>query len=323
MPFTGNLELWAEQGILLLNSALTTLIGKSNVHKKIWGKYTKELITNISNLKSKCNKKSFYKIFFLWGNDAQKHIEWINIKCKILTWGHPSPLAQRYQKFIGCNHFTYAKKFLKKVKFDMDWNVEEQKNDVERKFNMFNGKTVAFTDGSCNPNKLCKEAIAGYSAVFSLGEFKDVLLYGNLANDVNFASNQRAEFWAIYAILKYLKTHVNEWIECVIVSDSGFWIDMFEKYMPKWARLNIDFTTKKNSDLTVPGWAIFAELCNDYDKVIEFRHIRSHNKDGWKECRKDSYEYFCWLNNDYADEYAKFARLNLKPGEHVISTVEY
>ena len=63
---------WAEQKILLLNTALTVIDGKSNSHKKIWEKFTNQVIKIISE---KCDNI----IFILLGNDAKNKKKLIKI----------------------------------------------------------------------------------------------------------------------------------------------------------------------------------------------------------------------------------------------------
>lgn len=323
MPNSGNLTYWAEQGVLLLNSSLTAMVGKPNIHRKLWLKYTDNLIKNLSYLKSQTKSIKHYKIFMLWGNDATKKRNIINDKCKIMEWSHPSPnaVAAGYS-FDNCDHFTRANKMLKTVGV-IDWNVSAESSEVENALQMTNMKTVVFTDGSCNPNKLCPEAVAGYAAVFVLGQFMDTVIYGNLDNSKHYASNQRAEGMAIYQALLFLLKHINDWQSVIFVSDSDFWIKMIETYMPNWVTQDIDFSDKKNSDLTVPMWKVYMSLLHDFGKEIEFRHVRSHNKNGWKDRKEGSYERFCYENNDLADKFAGFARKHIKKGDVITERIEF
>ena len=317
IPNDGDLTYWATQGVLLLNCALTTVVNKPNEHKNIWMEYTNKLITEISKL-----KLSQPPIFILWGNFAKNKKIFIDEKCKILEWTHPSPLAQRSQSFLDCDNFDNANILLKQIG-PIDWNTTEVTDIVSKTFEMNKYKTVVFTDGSCFPNKTCPEAIAGYACVFALGVFKDIAVYGNINNRPNYATNQRAEGTAIYKVLDFLNMHINEWNECIIVSDTDFWINMFENYMPNWERQNFNFNEKKNADLSIKMWDLYKKLKYEFNKIIEFRHVKSHNKNGWKDKPVDSYEYFCWHNNDYVDKLAGFARTNLKPNTDILGRVEY
>jgi uracil-DNA glycosylase len=320
MPESGDLSYWAEQGVLLLNCALTTVIGNSNAHAAYWSDYTNELISKIYN--NNCI------VFMLWGNFAKEKRQYIESiksnKIHILEWSHPSPLAQHRQPFIDCDHFGLANKILTTYKLEpIDWHQTPPLNEVDSEFFMNNKKQVAFTDGSANPNKTCPAAIAGYAAAFVLGTMKDVILYGNIQNRPHFANNQRAEGMAIYKVMLYLKDRLQEWNECIIVSDSNFWITMFEKYMPYWEKNNINFNEKKNPDLTIDMYNIYKELTMEFGKTIEFRHIKSHGKDNWQLEDSASYKYFCYHQNAYVDTLASYARKKLSPGEDIIATIEY
>lgn len=321
-PTTGDLTHWAEQGVLLINSALSTVVGRPKSHTKIWASYVNSLIQTISKRKSEINGVKFRKIFMLWGRDAQFRKKYIYEKCPILEWGHPSPLAQMHQSFADCDNFTRANEMLRTVG-PIDWNVEPKRNPVETKLDIDRTTTVVFTDGSCFPNKACAEAKAGYAAVFALGVFKDVLIMGSIDKETHPATNQRAEGTAIYSALKYLKDNHTKWDRCVIITDSEFWIKMFEIYMPDWMSKDQDFNEKANSDITVPMWNLYNELSEEYSKTIEFKHVRSHDKSRWSKKKKDSYEFFCYVNNEYADQCANYARCKIKPGDESIEQVEY
>ena len=102
-----NLEFWANQGVLLLNSSLTVRLGIANSHKSLeWDLFTNNILKEISLLKNKM-------VFILWGNYAQKKEVLIDIKKHlILKAPHPSPLSA-YRGFFGCRHFSKANEFLK------------------------------------------------------------------------------------------------------------------------------------------------------------------------------------------------------------------
>ena len=107
-PKNGNLERWANQGVLMLNSILTVEEGNPNSHKDIgWEQFTDAVIHKISIEKSQL-------VFLLWGRNAiaKKEI----IACKkhlVLTAPHPSPLSA-YRGFLGCKHFSQTNQFFRK-----------------------------------------------------------------------------------------------------------------------------------------------------------------------------------------------------------------
>ncbi len=318
IPESGNLDYWASQGVLLINTAFTTVVGKSNEHVADWLEYSTNLIEKIAKLRP--------IVFMLWGNHAKRFepiINDANEQSIIYTWSHPSPLAQTKQSFIECPHFTDANKLLMKLGHEpIDWNIEPPKTEVEIAFRAGPKTQVVFTDGSCYPNKSSPESRGGYAAAFALGTMKDTILYGNIDITVAYASNQRAEGVAIWKTMEYLRDHIDEWEDVIIVSDSEFWIKMFEDYMPSWERTD-KFEEKKNPDMTKPMWELYSELTNGHGKTVQFRHMKSHGKDGWHKKEEGSYEYFCFINNKYVDELAGYARSEMLPGNSVISNAAY
>lgn len=106
-PADGNLERWAKQGVLLLNTVLTVEAKRSRSHAgKGWELFTDAVIEMLSN-------KSEPIVFLLWGNNAKaKELLVTNPAHLILKAAHPSPLARG--AFFGCRHFSKANEFLLK-----------------------------------------------------------------------------------------------------------------------------------------------------------------------------------------------------------------
>ena len=84
------LNSWKEQGVLLLNTSLTTSINKSNTHRNIWQDFVTDLIKNISTDDS--------IIWVLWGRIAQGYKKYIKKYREIIEDAHPSPLSVRHRK---------------------------------------------------------------------------------------------------------------------------------------------------------------------------------------------------------------------------------
>jgi len=119
IPQDGNLESWADQGVLLLNATLTVRAGTAGSHqKKGWEKFTDSIIKAISD-----NKKGI--IFLLWGNFAQTKANLIHSdKHFILRAAHPSPLARG--AFFGCKHFSKTNKILEHQGIlPINWRIEK------------------------------------------------------------------------------------------------------------------------------------------------------------------------------------------------------
>lgn len=119
IPNNGYLEKWARQGVLLLNSALTVRGGLANSHRnKGWEIFTDRIISCL-------NDREDPVIFMLWGNNAKEKMQVItNMRHKILTAPHPSPLSAS-RGFFGCGHFKTANRMLEKMgKEPIDWQIE-------------------------------------------------------------------------------------------------------------------------------------------------------------------------------------------------------
>ncbi|MCG9881761.1 MAG: uracil-DNA glycosylase [Bacteroidia bacterium] len=106
IPSSGNLNAWAEQGVLLLNSVLTVREKEPGSHQKIgWQNFTDEVIRRISEHKENV-------VFMLWGNYAQSKMKLIDAqKHLVLCAPHPSPLSA-HQGFITCKHFSACNAYL-------------------------------------------------------------------------------------------------------------------------------------------------------------------------------------------------------------------
>jgi uracil-DNA glycosylase len=117
MPKTGNLERWADQGVLLLNATLTVRKGEAASHQgKGWETFTDAVITKISDQKQ-------HVVFLLWGGFAKKKGSSIDrSKHCVLEAGHPSPLSANKGHWFGNKHFSKANDYLDGVgKPKIDW----------------------------------------------------------------------------------------------------------------------------------------------------------------------------------------------------------
>lgn len=120
IPNHGNLEKWAQQGVLLLNASLTVEQNKPMSHSKVgWHIFTDAVIKTISDRKDKV-------VFMLWGSFAKSKQELIDRnKHLILTAAHPSPLSA-HNGFMGCKHFSKANQWLNNNGLTpIDWNLNK------------------------------------------------------------------------------------------------------------------------------------------------------------------------------------------------------
>lgn len=106
IPSSGNLDRWAEQGVLLLNAVLTVRAHQAASHAgRGWEQFTDAVVRTIAQRKEGV-------VYMLWGNYAQRKGQIADPKRNlILKSVHPSPLSV-YRGFFGCKHFSKANDYL-------------------------------------------------------------------------------------------------------------------------------------------------------------------------------------------------------------------
>lgn len=293
VPESFNLIPWSNQGILLLNTALTTLIGKSNMHTKLWKIYMDFVIKHIA----KYHKKNEL-IWCLWGNEAQSKqnlIEKYSKKNQVLKYVHPSVYGS--QSFKECDHFTIIHEKYPDIKWDL--------KPVE---------TVWSTDGSCTNNGN-KKANATWGAYCVDGPFKGKS-FGSKLKSVNIAfkgkiiksamTNIRAEGLALINVMRMIRDN-NIIGTHKIYTDSKFWIEMITDYIPKWIQKKIPWSDHQNSDLTEEFWNL-SNIVNSKYGTLEFIFVRCWHS--YKQPKEDSEivdgrSLFAWKINKKAEEAAQ------------------
>lgn len=128
VPSHGNLERWAKQGVLLLNSVLTVKRGEAHSHKgRGWELFTDEVI-RILDRESRSSGKGL--VFLLWGKPASKKAQSIirgGTNHTIICTSHPSPLGatKTNAPFLGSKCFSRCNSALKELGHEpIDWNVD-------------------------------------------------------------------------------------------------------------------------------------------------------------------------------------------------------
>lgn len=115
----GDLEKWAREGVLLLNSVFTVEKDKPASHKDIgWEQFSDEVI-------KKVNEKKTPVVFILWGNFAKSKAKYItnNIHL-VISSPHPSPFSA-YSGFFGSKPFSRTNEFLRKNNIkEIDWKID-------------------------------------------------------------------------------------------------------------------------------------------------------------------------------------------------------
>lgn len=106
IPYSGNLERWSKQGVLLLNATLTVEAHKAGSHQnRGWEVFTDAAIHKLADQRENL-------VFLLWGAYAQKKASFIDPnKHLILTSPHPSPLSA-HRGFLGNGHFSKTNEYL-------------------------------------------------------------------------------------------------------------------------------------------------------------------------------------------------------------------
>ncbi len=107
VPKSGNLERWANQGVLLLNATLTVRANQAGSHQnKGWETFTDAVIRLLATKKE-------HLVFLLWGSYAQRKGAFIDTqKHLVLKCVHPSPLSANHGGWFGNHHFSQTNQYL-------------------------------------------------------------------------------------------------------------------------------------------------------------------------------------------------------------------
>ena len=119
-PKHGNLESWARQGVLLLNTTLTVRAGQAaSHHGRGWETFTDELLRTI-------NAKEQRVVFVLWGSNARKKQSLIDLsRHVVIESAHPSPLSA-HNGFFGSHPFSRANTALIEANLaPIDWAIPD------------------------------------------------------------------------------------------------------------------------------------------------------------------------------------------------------
>lgn len=113
-----NLTDWHKQGVFLLNTALTVPEKEPNAHKKLWKRFTNDLLDYLTEINPDI-------LYIMWGGNAKEHGQRIEPKLKrsdlILYSSHPSPLSARHS-FFGSKPFSWVNYQLRcQRKTPIDW----------------------------------------------------------------------------------------------------------------------------------------------------------------------------------------------------------
>jgi uracil-DNA glycosylase len=109
---SGQLDRWSAQGVMLLNSALTTTIGAPGAHAKIWTGFTKAVIGQLDSSSLVC---------LSLGEHAKK-LSALIVKGEVIQATHPSPLSAS-RGFFGSRIYSRVNSALQaKGLAPIDWS---------------------------------------------------------------------------------------------------------------------------------------------------------------------------------------------------------
>ena len=120
IPTHGNLEAWARQGVLLLNTTLTVRAAEAASHQgQGWETFTDEVLRTV-------NGKQQLVVFILWGAAARKKKSLIDTtRHVVIESAHPSPLSA-HNGFFGSRPFSKTNAALEAAGLaPIDWSVPD------------------------------------------------------------------------------------------------------------------------------------------------------------------------------------------------------
>jgi uracil-DNA glycosylase len=125
IPEHGNLERWADQGVLLLNATLTVRAGAAASHQnKGWETFTDQVIRSVA-------AKDEHVVFILWGNYARRKKMLIDpARHTIIESPHPSPFSAN-NGFFGSRPFSRTNDALAAAGRDpIDWRLTNEREQT-------------------------------------------------------------------------------------------------------------------------------------------------------------------------------------------------
>ena len=120
IPTSGDLTRWAKQGVLLLNATLTVRAHEANSHQALgWQNFTDAAIKAL-------NKNHEHIVFMLWGNNAKKKKNLIDINRHCIIESYHPAARQKYK--FKKHQFTCCNAYLKQQGLEeIDWLMRTEK----------------------------------------------------------------------------------------------------------------------------------------------------------------------------------------------------
>lgn len=314
----GDIRAWAVQGVLMLNTALTTRVGVRGAHVDLWREFVGELVRRLCAEAQAAGRQIH---FLLWGGaarafaaTARRHQHFAH------EWTHPSPLADNRLppavRFRECSHFEEVNAALRAAgRLAITWD-----NCVP---------VIAFSDGSC-PRNGAPDALAGFAAVVVGGPFRAgaTIIRGSVAPFVLAAAdpddpesglarttapatptNNRAEYLGlIYCFLALLAGRVAGQVE--VVSDSEVCVRTLLEYLPRRLARGTE-SGLANIDLVMAAWRLFSAL-RERASSVALTHVRGHGSE--PPARSPARVRLLHRGNKLADAHAGAAIDSCAPG---------
>lgn len=311
----GDLRPWAVQGVLMLNSALTTRVGTRRAHADAWKPFVDEFFRRFCAARAAAGRPLR---FLLWGGDARAYAPVARRhQHPVHEWTHPSPLADNKlpeeARFRMCPHFEEVN--AARVALGARAVTWDNLSPV-----------VAFSDGSC-PLVGKPGARASFAAVITGAQFGAAVIRAEIC-PVQYAlldesdperglvetqtlvalSHNRGELLGIiYCLLALLRGRALGRVE--IVSDSEICVKTLLEWLP--ARLKKGTERElKNFDLIWIAWRLLERL-RAQAACVAITHMRSHQKT--PPATAPARERFLHRGNAMADEHAALALKSESP----------
>lgn len=272
-----NLNYLAAQGIILLNSALTVQANMPGSHMKLWSKWTDKLIQKLSEDLPPV-------IWCLWGNDAYKKKSLINAKHDVLT--HCHPVAMTNPSFSQCNHFKHIAGKHPEIVWDFSKTETHLYTDCSARNNQSPNCRASW-------GVVCERGILKGKKWGGEVLSKEMIQKGEPNPSVARPTNIRGEGMALINALRLVKRLP---VKVIIFTDSKFWIDMLEKYIPSWIEKSISFDKKANPDISEEIWKLYSTTKAEL-KFINCWHDRQRPDNG--------IDLENWLGNQAAERQAE------------------
>lgn len=314
IPDNGDLTDWAAQGVLLINSALTTQMGTSDAHGKIWKDYTDALMDKLQSHPRRL-------IFILLGKNAQSTPVNTNLH-DVLSWGHPSPQVDHNRKpenpknFIYCDVFARTNELLESrgeepirwgakplcrpaaeaARIDVPVQAADDPPCTNAMRELIDDDTLwIFTDGGAVANG--KASCRASWAFYAVSREVSVVQSGRVVSGDGLPkpSNNRGEMTAMMRALDFIAGSGAR--KSVIVSDSELCIKTLTLWAAKWIADPAKGEKRKNMDLVVPAYNRLQEI-RAGGQIVDFTHVNSHKTEPPV---KGSTAWFQWCGNSTAD----------------------